>query len=63
MLTVGVHLETSFRWRHRFLATTEGAKATAVTGIVDADETFICKSALGVQAARGPSPEKARSQG
>ena len=26
---VGVHLETSFRWRHRFLATTKGAKATA----------------------------------
>src|SRR5437016_9283093 len=32
---VGVHLETSFRWRHRFLATTKGAKATAVTGIVE----------------------------
>ena len=44
---VGVHLETSFRWRHRFLATTKGAKATAVTGIVEADETFIRKSAKG----------------
>ena len=29
---VGVHLETSFRWRHRFLTTSKGAKAAAVTG-------------------------------
>jgi len=44
---VGVHLETSFRWRHRFLATSKDAKAKAVRGIVEADETFILKSAKG----------------
>ena len=55
---VGVHLETSFRWRHRFLATTKGAKATAVTGIVEADETFIRKSAKGSRRLVGRAPRK-----
>src|SRR5436190_18650938 len=55
---VGVHLETSFRWRHRFLATTKGAKATAVTGIVEADETFIRKSAKGSKRLVGRAPRK-----
>ena len=44
---VGVHLETSFRWRHRFLAAARNNKACALTGIVEADETFILKSAKG----------------
>ena len=55
---IGVHLETSFRWRHRFLATTKGAKATAVTGIVEADETFIRKSAKGSKRLVGRAPRK-----
>jgi transposase-like protein len=55
---VGVHLETSFRWRHRFLATSKGAKATAVTGIVEADETFIRKSAKGSKRLVGRAPRK-----
>ncbi len=46
-LCVGVHLETSFRWRQRFLAAPKNAKATAAAGIVEADETFILKSAKG----------------
>jgi transposase-like protein len=55
---VGVHLETSFRWRHRFLATSKSAKATAVTGIVEADETFILKSAKGSKRLVGRAPRK-----
>ena len=58
---VGVHLETSFRWRHRFLAASKGAKATAVTGItgiVEADETFIRKSAKGSKRLVGRAPRK-----
>ena len=46
------------RWRHRFLATTKGAKATAVTGIVEADETFIRKSAKGSRRLVGRAPRK-----
>ena len=42
-----VHLETSFRWRHRFLKAPKMTKAAAVTGIVEADETFIRKSSKG----------------
>ena len=55
---VGVHLDTSFRWRHRFLATSKGDKATAVTGIVEADETFIRKSAKGSKRLVGRAPRK-----
>jgi transposase-like protein len=55
---VGVHLDTSFRWRHRFLATSKGAKAAAVTGIVEADETFILKSAKGSKRLVGRAPRK-----
>jgi hypothetical protein len=55
---VGVHLDTSFRWRHRFLATSKDAKAMAVTGIVEADETFILKSAKGSKRLVGRAPRK-----
>src|SRR3977135_2445404 len=55
---VGVHLETSFRWRHRFLAASQNAKAAAVTGIVEADETFIRKSAKGSKRLVGRAPRK-----
>jgi transposase-like protein len=55
---VGVHLETSFRWRHRFLATSKDAKAKAVRGIVEADETFILKSAKGSKRLVGRAPRK-----
>ena len=54
----GIHLETSFRWRHRFLASPKTAKAKAVTGIVEADETFIRKSAKGSKKITGRSPRK-----
>jgi transposase-like protein len=53
-----IHLETSFRWRHRFLAAARNKKASAVTGIVEADETFILKSAKGSRKLVGRSPRK-----
>ena len=34
---VGVHLETPFRWRHWFLATSKKAKPKRLSGIVEAD--------------------------
>jgi transposase-like protein len=42
-----IDLTTSFRWRHRFLKAPKQVKAMAVTGIVEADETFIRKSSKG----------------
>lgn len=36
----GVDKNTSFRWRHRFLTDIAAWKATGLTGIVEADETY-----------------------
>src|SRR5260370_14433910 len=55
---VGVHLETSFRWRHRFLSASKNAKAATVPGIVEADETFILKSAKAPSRLVGRAPRK-----
>ena len=38
---------TAFRWRHRFLALAQDAKAASLTGIVEADETFVLRSSKG----------------
>jgi transposase-like protein len=53
-----IHLETSFRWRHRFLESAKLKKASAVAGIVEADETFILKSAKGSRRIVGRAPRK-----
>ena len=54
----GIRVDTSFRWRHRFLAAAKDRKAGAVTGIVEADETFILKSAKGSRKLVGRAPRK-----
>ena len=54
----GIALDTSFRWRHRFLKAAQGVKSTAVKGIVEVDETFIRKSAKGSKRLVGRSPRK-----
>ena len=51
-------LETSFRWRHRFLEASRDKRPSVVTGIVEADETFILKSAKGSKRIVGRSPRK-----
>ena len=51
-------LETSFRWRHRFLQAAKDKRASLVTGIVEADETFILKSAKGSHTIVGRAPRK-----
>jgi transposase-like protein len=42
----GVHLTTSFRWRHRFLRAPVAARE-ALAGVVEADETFFRRSDKG----------------
>lgn len=37
----GVHPTTAFRWRHRFLGAPAADKPRRLSGIVEADETFI----------------------
>lgn len=42
-----VHPSTAFRWRHRFLAALNLDKPASLSGLVEADETFILESFKG----------------
>ena len=41
---VGVHRNTSFRWRHRFLAWSKNDRPEQLHGITEADETYFLES-------------------
>ena len=56
----GVDYTTAFRWRHRFLEALNRDKPTSLSGIVEADETFILESFKGKR--RG-LPRAARKRG
>jgi len=56
----GVAASTAFRWRHRFLAAPAVDKPTKLTGIVEADETFILESFKGK---RSEMPRASRKRG
>jgi hypothetical protein len=56
----GVHPTTAFRWRHRFLRAPAANKPRSLSGIVEADETFILESCKGRWA---NLPRKARKRG
>jgi transposase-like protein len=43
----GVHPSTAFRWRHRFLSSPAADKPSTLSGIVEADETFVLESFKG----------------
>ncbi len=55
----GVHRNTTFRWRHRFLSLVEKNKPERLTGIVEADETFFRESFKG-QKKGMPRPARKR---
>lgn len=44
---VGIHRNTAFRWRHRFLAGPRTQQARNLSGIVEADETYFLESFKG----------------
>jgi transposase-like protein len=48
---------TAFRWRHRFLSLAQQAKSALLSGIAEADETFILRSAKG-QHVSGRAPRR-----
>ena len=56
----GVAVTTAFRWRHRFLSAPALDKPSQLTGIVEADETFILESFKGK---RSGLPRPARKRG
>lgn len=43
----GIHRNTAFRWRHRFLENTRTVKAQCLQGIVEVDELYLMKSEKG----------------
>ena len=45
--TLGVHRNTSFRWRHRFLAWARHDRPGLLAGIAEADELFLLESQKG----------------
>lgn len=45
----GVHRNTSFRWRHRFLAWAKNDRPTHLHGITEADETYFLESEKGAR--------------
>ena len=55
-----VHPSTAFRWRHRFLAALNLDKPRSLSGLVEADETFILESFKGK---RTDLPRKSRKRG
>ena len=52
---VGVHRNTAFRWRHRFLHWIKLDRPTTLNGIVEADETFLLESQKGSRALDRPA--------
>jgi transposase-like protein len=44
---VGVHRTTSFRWRHRFVPGAHRTRPGSLTGMVEADETYLLESQKG----------------
>ena len=56
---IGVHFNTTFRWRHRFLALPKAVKARKLEGIAEADETYFLESLKGCRR----MPRKGRKRG
>ena len=50
----GVHRTTSFRWRHRFAPGAARVRPTALSGIVEADETYRLESQKGSRSLTRP---------
>jgi transposase-like protein len=51
-------LDSSFRWRHRMLKNSQNKRPVQLTGIVEADETYILKSVKGSKKLVGRRPRK-----
>ncbi|WP_027864955.1 IS1595 family transposase [Massilia alkalitolerans] len=52
---VGVHRNTAFRWRHRFLERPRHAQPTRLSGIAEADEMFMLESQKGARTLDRPA--------
>lgn len=55
---LGVHVETAFRWRHRFLKGPKDLKPKVLVGTVEADETYFLKSEKGSRKLARPARKR-----
>lgn len=55
---VGIHPNTAFRWRHRFLKFPNGQQAISLAGIAEADETYFLESQKGRRQGLSRAPRK-----
>jgi transposase-like protein len=55
---VEVAKNTSMRWRHRFLHATKNDRPTSLTGIAEADETFLLESQKGARKLDRPARKR-----
>ena len=63
---VGIHRNTSFRWRHRFLMRTKHARPLTLNGLVEVDETYLLESQKGSRHLNRPARRRggvARTRG
>ncbi len=55
---IGVHVETAFRWRHRFLKAPKALKPKVLDGTVEADETYFLHSKKGSRKLERPARKR-----
>jgi transposase-like protein len=55
---LGVHLETAFNWRHRFLKAPKASKPKELEGTVEADETYFLHSKKGSRKLERPARKR-----
>ncbi|WP_036214286.1 IS1/IS1595 family N-terminal zinc-binding domain-containing protein, partial [Massilia alkalitolerans] len=60
---VGVHRNTAFRWRHRFLERPRHDQPTRLGGIAEADEMFILESQKGTRTLDRPARRRGSRAG
>lgn len=56
---VGIHKNTSFRWRHRFLSILRNDRRWPLQGITEADETYLLESQKGSRRLTRPARRRA----
>jgi len=61
--SLGVHRNTSFRWRHRFLDATKHDRPSQLGGIAEADELFLLESEKGARTMRRPPRKRGGAAG
>lgn len=60
---IGVHKDTSFRWRHRFLSLTKHDRPARLQGIAEADELYLLESHKGSRNLTRPARKRGGAAG